>query len=134
MLSFFFLLSVFQPTAHLRDVGQDSYKSNRTGLLQTSKCSNHDHLRTHVKSPTQSCSVGWVGDKKNLGALPGHEDPSHWPDVELYQIFLWDLMGGLDGVGWAGVGWGGAALHWPDLHRHGHLIVGGVGWSRTGWK
>ena len=44
---FFFLLSFFQPTAHLRDFGQDSYKSNRTGLLQTSTC-NPTNLKQGV--------------------------------------------------------------------------------------
>ena len=33
---FFFLLSFFQPTAHLRYFGQDSYKSNWTGLFYNS--------------------------------------------------------------------------------------------------
>ena len=46
---FFFLLSFFRPTAHLRDFGQDSYKSNRTGLLQTSTCFYAFHHQKAIK-------------------------------------------------------------------------------------
>ena len=76
-----------------------------------------------------------MGTITNLGALPGHEDTSHWPDVQLYQIFLW--------VGWGGVGWGGvgtitnlAALHGPEDYA-GRLLICiniflWVGWGGVG--
>ena len=77
-----------------------------------------------------------MGTITNLGALPGHEDTSHWPDVKLYQIFLW--------VGWGGVGWVGvgtitnlAALPGPEGYA-GRLFVSTniffwVGWGGVGW-
>ena len=83
---------------------------------------------------------GWVGTITNLGALPGHEDTSHWPDVKLYQIFLWVGWGG---VGWGGVGWGGVnnkpgrptrtwRLRWAAPHLYKHLVMGGLGWGGAG--
>ena len=82
----------------------------------------------------------------NLGALPGHEDTSHWPDVQLYQIFLWVGWGGVGwgGVGWGGVGWGGVGTitnlgalpghedtpHWPDVQLY--QIFLWVGWVGVG--
>ena len=78
---------------------------------------------------------GWVGAITNPGALPGHEDTSHWPDVKLYQIFLW--------VGWGGVGWGGDnnkpcrptrtwRLRWAAPHLYKHLVMGGLGRGGVG--
>ena len=64
---FFFLLSFFQPTAHLRDFGQDSYKSNRTGLLQTSISSlDIASMCTHIAQKVRCKSSGFFQDLLNL--------------------------------------------------------------------
>ena len=95
------------------------------------------HTSEHQPKAALWVGVGWGGVgiiMTKLGALPGHEDTSHWSDVQLYQIFLW--------VGWGGVGWGGvgtitnlAALHGPEDYA-GRLLICiniflflGVGWG-----
>ena len=126
------------------------------------KCPHTSGSSAHTHQNTNShllCGLGWggvggVGIITNLGALPGHDDPLHWPDVQLHQIFLWAGWGGArrggagrGGVGWGGVGWvglgwvgwdgggmgvgvgRGVGLHCPDLpcYKGGVVIITNLG-------
>ena len=70
---FFFLLSFFQPTAHLRYFGQDSYKSNWTGLFYNSKCW-WNALDSAPSGHMRACDAHAIRTSNNFG-VPALERP-----------------------------------------------------------